>query len=93
MVELRLLTDVAMGAEAGFCQGKPAGGPVAPEGREFNVTEARRLIKLDEVLFELGHGEKNPRTRLQYLNKVKQLPPIEFPANTCVSSKARNKIN
>ena len=41
MVKLRLLTDDAVGAEAGFCQGEPAGGPVAPEGRDLDVaTEA-----------------------------------------------------
>ena len=59
MVKLRLLTDDAVGAEAGFCQGEPAGGPVAPEGRDLDVAEARRLVKLNEILFVLGHGEKS----------------------------------
>ena len=59
MVELRLLTDNAVGVEAGLCQGEPALGPVAPEGRDLDVSEAWRLVKLDEVLLVLGHGEKS----------------------------------
>ena len=59
MVELCLLTDNAVGAEAGFCQDEPAGGPVAPEGRDLDVAEARRLVELDEVLLVLGLGEKS----------------------------------
>ena len=58
MVELRLLTDDAVGVEAGLGQGEPAGGPVAPEGRQLDVPEAGRLVKLDEVLLVLGHVEK-----------------------------------
>ena len=59
VVELRLLTDDAVGAEAGLCQCEPAGGPVAPEGRDLDVTEAGRLVELDEVLLVLGQGEKS----------------------------------
>ena len=59
MVELCLLTNDAVGAEAGFCQGQPADGPVASEGRDLDVAEARRLVKLNEVLLVLGHGEKS----------------------------------
>ena len=48
-----------MGAEGGLYQGEPAGGPVTPEGRDLDVTEAGRLVELDEVLLVLGHGEKS----------------------------------
>ena len=66
VVELRLLTADVVGAEAGLGQGEPAGGPVAPEGRELDVPEAGRLVKLDEVLLVLGHVEKSANC-LQYL--------------------------
>ena len=59
MVKLHLLTDNAVGAEAGFCQGKPAGGPVTSEGRDLDVTGARRLVELDEVLLMLRHCKKS----------------------------------
>ena len=90
LVELCLFTDHAVGPEPALGQGKPAGGLVALEGGEFDVAEARRLVKLDEVLLVLGHGEKSANSSIS--KKLKQLPPIKFPANTCVSSKARNKI-
>ena len=37
----------------------PAGGPVAPEGRDLDVSEAGGLVELDEVLLVQGHGEKS----------------------------------
>ena len=79
-----------MGPEPALGQGKPAGGLVAPEGREFDVAEARWRVKLDEVLLVVGHGENSANSSISM--KLKQLPPIKFPANTRVSSKARNKI-
>ena len=59
VVELRLLTDDAVGAEAGLCQGEPAGGPVASEGWYLDVPEVGQFVELDEVLLVLGHGEKS----------------------------------
>ena len=59
LVQLRLFADHAMGPETALGQGKPAGGLVTPEGQEFDVMEALRLLKLDEVLLVLGHGEKS----------------------------------
>ena len=70
VVELCLLTDDAVGAEAGLCQGEPAGGRVAPEGQDLDVSEAWGLVELDEVLLVLGHGE-NPRTVYLYKKKLK----------------------
>ena len=70
-----------MGPEPALGQGKPAGGLVALEGGEFDVAEARRLVKLDEVLLVLGHGEKSANLSIS-IKKVKiittDLIPCEY---------------
>ena len=80
MVELCLLTADVVGTEAGLSQGEPAGGPVAPEGRELDVPEAGRLVKLDEVLLVLGHGEKICELSIsnKKLRNNHQLIPCEY---------------
>ena len=70
-----LFADDAVGPEKALGQGKPAGGLVAPEGREFDVAKPRWRIKLDEVLLVVGHGEKSANLSISI--KLKQLPPIK----------------
>ena len=59
LVKLHLFADNAMGPETALSQGKPAGGLIASEGQELDVTEAQWRIKLDEVLLMLRHCKKS----------------------------------
>ena len=59
LVEFRLLAGDVVSTEASLRQSKPAGWLVAPEGRQFDVAETRRRIKLDEIFFVLSHDEKS----------------------------------
>ena len=67
-----------MGAEAALGQGKPAGGLVTPEGRQFDVAEAWLRIKLDEILLVLFSHDKNLQTQLI---SNEQFSLIIIPAN------------
>ena len=60
-----------------------AGGPGAPEGQDLDVAEARRLVKLYEVLLVLGHGEKSTNLSIskKSLNNYHQLNSLRIQAS------------
>ena len=89
LVEFRLLAGDAVSPEAALGQGKSAGRLVLPERRELDVMEARGSFKLYHCKSSSLMLEKSVNSTNLC---IEQFPLIKFPANTCVSSKARNKI-